>query len=86
MSIDNKRSKLYQEFRQFTKLSDEEKVAFKEQIRNEASLRTEEDKREYQQAIIANVLEIKEKILEIKERINLNQKRKFMESYIHWAV
>ena len=72
MSIDNKRSKLYQEFRQFTKLSDEEKVAFKEQLKNEASLRTEEDKREYQQAIIANVLEIRGKILDIKERINAN--------------
>ena len=72
MSIDNKRSKLYQEFRQFIKLSDEEKVAFKEQLKNEASLRTEEDKREYQQAIIANVLEIRGKILDIKERINAN--------------
>ena len=72
MSIDNKRSKLYQEFRQFTKLSDEEKVAFKKQLKNEANLRTEEDKREYQQAIIANVLEIKGKILDIKERINTN--------------
>ena len=72
MSIDNKRSKLYQEFRQFTKLSDEEKVAFKAQIRSEANLCTEEDKREYQQAIMANVLEIKGKILDIKERINTN--------------
>ena len=72
MSIDDKRSKLYQEFRQFTKLSDEEKVAFKEQLKNEASLRTEEDKREYQQAIMANVPEIRGKILDIKERINAN--------------
>ena len=72
MSVDNKRSKLYQEFRQFTKLSDEEKVAFKTQLKNEASLRTEEDKREYQQAIMANVLEIRGKILDIKERINAN--------------
>ena len=72
MSIDNKRSKLYQEFRQFIKLSGEEKVAFKVQIRNEANLRTEEDKREYQQAIMANVLEIKEKILEIKKRVDTN--------------
>ena len=72
MSVDNKRSKLYQEFRQFTKLSDEEKVAFKTQLKNEASLRTEEDKREYQQAIMANVPEIRGKILDIKERINAN--------------
>ena len=72
MSIDNKRSKLYQEFRQFTKLSDEEKVAFKKQLKNDANLRTEEDKREYQHAIMANVLEIKGKILDIKERVNTN--------------
>lgn len=50
-------------------MSDEDKLAFKAKIASEASARTEEEKKEYRDAIMANVLEIKEKILEIKQKV-----------------
>ena len=72
MNIEAKRIELYREFRQFSNLSDEGKVDFKAKIANEASQRTGVEKATYRQAMLANVLEIKEKLLEMKVKIDKN--------------
>ncbi len=69
-----KKIELYRDFRQFSNLSEDEKVLFKAQIAQEASQRTETEKEEYRKAIKANVLEIKENLLEIKRTLNKSSK------------
>ena len=70
MNIKAKQTELYQEFRKFKDLTEAEKVAFKAKIAQDAAQRTDAEKEEYRHAIKANVLDIKEKILEIKEKQN----------------
>ena len=62
--------KLYREFRKFRNLSEDEKLVFKAQIAQKANQRTEAEKEEYRKAMKANVLEIKENILEIKRKLD----------------
>ena len=70
MNIKAKQTELYQEFRKFKDLTEAEKVAFKAKIAQDAAQRTDAEKEEYRHAIKANVLDIKEKIIEIKEKLD----------------
>ena len=72
MSIEAKKIALYREFRLYRDLSEDEKVAFESITAQEINLRSKAESEEFRQAIKANVDEIKEKILEIKGKLDKN--------------
>lgn len=72
MKNEAKQIELYREYRQYINLTEEEKIAFKQKLTNESKSRTDEEKVEYRNAIMANILKIKEKLMNIKTIIESN--------------
>ena len=72
MKNETKQIELYREYRQYINLTEEEKIAFKQKLTNESKSRTEEERAEYRNPIMANILEIKEKLMNIKTTIEPN--------------
>jgi arginyl-tRNA synthetase len=74
MNNEEKSIELYQEFRKYRDLSENEKLAFKANIAQESSHRSENEKEAFRQAIKINVDEIKEKLFEIKGKFDEKSK------------
>ena len=79
MSIQTRRKKLYQEFREYQQLSEEEKTLFREKVEQEALARDEDEKALVCQAIQENVEEIRERLEQIKAKIDAST----LKSYSH---
>lgn len=64
-------NQLHRELREYMSLtSEEQKQAFWNRIKQEADSRTEEEKSLIKQAITADVAQIRERILNLKERVD----------------
>ncbi|MFN8354039.1 MAG: hypothetical protein U0Y10_06335 [Spirosomataceae bacterium] len=69
MSSATEQKKLYQEFREYQQLSEDEKALFREKIEQEALERSESEKALIGQAIQQNVEELRIRLEQIKAKI-----------------
>lgn len=74
MNQEQATNQLHRELHEYMRLTDEyQKQAFWERIRQEAVTRTDEEKALIQQAIADDVAHVKQRVLDLKKRMNKSQ-------------
>lgn len=69
-NITHKQKELYEQFRTYSSLSEDEKTKFKANLQEQAAKRTAHQRKEYHNAIQMNVNDIRKKLEEIEQKLN----------------
>lgn len=69
-NITHKQRELYEQFRAYSILSEDEKMKFKAKLQEQSSKRTTHERKEYHTAIQMNVEDIRKKLEEIEQKLN----------------